>query len=291
MVQKISRQEMIRYLTVFDISQFVEAFDCASIEHAQADRFKFFKFLTKAHEHLVHLHYIFSDRQQFGEYRSTYMDIPEQAYNRISKESAQELIQLEPRSSNLHLPSINDMKKDYISNFIKIVKGFEKKHQENLNSSRLNTLLSLVVLRDYFPNFRDIQTYCPHTLPDLHISATNSKVIRSGIVFRSASLNNYVEEELSVLFDKADINTVIDLRAADEVKTKPYNNVLTVEDDNFLRRSNNRRVRYYCVSIKPWTAKKVPQGSVKGFRFILGGAKHPKSKEILSSAPTEKWKN
>jgi hypothetical protein len=45
-----------------DIEQFVEAFDNASLAHAKADRFKYFKYTSKGFEHLVLLHCILKTR-------------------------------------------------------------------------------------------------------------------------------------------------------------------------------------------------------------------------------------
>ena len=41
-----------------NIHLFVEAFDNASIEHSQSDRFRYLTYLSKAHYHLALLHYI-----------------------------------------------------------------------------------------------------------------------------------------------------------------------------------------------------------------------------------------
>jgi hypothetical protein len=87
--------------------------------------------------------------------------VPTQALGSIGKEESRELERLEPKLSNMGLPSINDTKKDYINNFIQVLKSFERKYSEDLNSPGLNTLLSMIVLRDYFPNFRDVAASNP----------------------------------------------------------------------------------------------------------------------------------
>jgi hypothetical protein len=82
--------------------------------------------------------------------------------------------------------------------------------------------------------------------------------MQPGMLFRSSSLHNYTEEELTLIFDKTGIHTVVDLRAIDEASAKGYS--INADGEIGLSRSNGK-VDYFSVAIKPWTVKKVPNGN------------------------------
>jgi hypothetical protein len=83
-------------------------------------------------------------------------------------------------------------------------------------------------------------------------------LLKTGQIFRSASLNNFVEEELSLLFEKAKIETIIDLRSMEEIQSKGYTNLSELNGDTYLKGTSGKNIRYHSVPVKPWTPKKSP---------------------------------
>jgi hypothetical protein len=155
----VGKREDVLPLIKYHIDRYVELFDLSSLHHSSADRFKYFSELSLAHYHLVNLYYILSERvlsKDIPQPDSYFLTgHPLQAYSRVGKTVGRNLARGEPCSNSLHMPSTNDNMKHQINHFINVVCALEKKYVEDLGSGDLQTLLTLIMLRDYFPNFRD----------------------------------------------------------------------------------------------------------------------------------------
>ena len=158
----IAKKEDAVPLIKYHVDRYVELFDLSSLHHCNVDRFKYFSEMSLAHYHLVNLYYILSERvfsKDIPQSDSYFLsNHPNHAYGRIGKAVGRHLARMEPTSHNLAMPSTNDNIKDQITQFINVVTALEKKYSENFNVGELQTLLTLIMLRDYFPNFRDIST-------------------------------------------------------------------------------------------------------------------------------------
>lgn len=213
------------------IDKFIASFDSASREHMNGDRFKFLIYISEAYHQQVILHYaIYFGKTNLGD--------PLQAYLKIPKVSVRDIVNLEPRST-IHIPVVNNLKKDYVTWFVTTLVKLEDKLGVDFSSQRINTFLNSIIARDYFQNFRDS-------------AVVNPKKLKPGRLFRSATLHNYTKEELSPLFEKANIRTIIDVRSLEDVQSKGYN-------ESTFQREDGSKIGYFSVPIKPWTARKVPQ--------------------------------
>jgi hypothetical protein len=125
-------------------------------------------------------------------------------------------------SGSIYLREANEKKRNLIDFFLDTLKKLNYN-----NIEQISNLLKIIYKRDYFWNFRDIAKFNP--------------TIKQGKIFRTSSLTYYQNDEHIVSFlKKKNINTIIDLRADQEVENDPY-------DSKFI--SNFKYIR---APFDPW---------------------------------------
>jgi hypothetical protein len=148
--------------------------------------------------------------------------MPNQAYNRIPKNVVRELVNLEPRST-LQVPFVNDLKKEYVKYFAKIVSALEVKFEANFGMENLKSLLDSIIIRDYFQNFRDPALINPSVMMPGKILRSAQVTLKFSIsVLIFLKLHAYSSDELTLLFNKTKLQTIIDMRTTEDAQTKAY---------------------------------------------------------------------
>lgn len=179
------------------VDKFVYEFENCSTMHRRSDAFQFYFFYNIALHVAVQL---------------KHLSIGDTKYNFLPKYFVANTLTAEERNpfyelkGTLFLPEANTQKRKLLDFFYSSVETLVNKEKQD----ELKQFLEWIFERDFFWNFRDISTH-------------NSK-IKSGIVFRTATMSLFQNENrFDELLNNNQIKTIIDLRADREIDELPYN--------------------------------------------------------------------
>lgn len=179
------------------VDKFVYEFENCSSMHRRNDGFQFYFFYNIALHIAVQINH-------FSKGETKYNFLPKQFIaNTLTVEEQKTFYDLK---GTLFLPEANQQKRKLLDFFYSSILTLVS----NEKQQELKQFLEWIYERDFFWNFRDI--------------CTNNPKIKSGIVYRTATLSIFQNENrFEELLNNRRINTVVDLRADREIDELPYN--------------------------------------------------------------------
>ena len=179
------------------VDKFVYEFENCSNLHRRSDGFQFYFFYNIALHIAVQLNHISKGEIKYNFLPKNFIA------NTLTKEEQKTFYDLK---GSLFLPEANQQKRKLLDFFYSSVETLLSKEKQE----ELKQFLEWIYTRDFLWNFRDI--------------STNNPKIRSGIVYRTATMALFQNEPFfEVFIDDKQIKTVIDLRADWEIMDLPYN--------------------------------------------------------------------
>lgn len=178
------------------IDKFIYEFESCSTMHRRSDGFQFYFFYNIALQVVVQLKQLSTGQNRFKFLPKNFIA------KSLNEEEQKPFYDLH---GALFLPEANQQKRKLLDFFYSASEPLISAEKQN----EIKELCEWVYNRDFHWNFRDISTY-------------NSK-IKSGIIFRSATLTSFQHEKhFNDWLIKENIRTVIDLRADTEIDETPY---------------------------------------------------------------------
>ncbi len=179
------------------VDKFVYEFENCSTMHRRSDGFQFYFFYNIALHVAVQLNHLAKGEIKYNFLPKNFIA------NTLTKDEQKTFYDLK---GSLFLPKANQQKRKLLDFFYSSVETLISKEK----LEELKQFLEWIYTRDFLWNFRDI--------------STNNPKIKSGIVYRTASMTLFQNEPFfEVLIDDKQIKTVIDLRADREIMDLPYN--------------------------------------------------------------------
>jgi protein tyrosine/serine phosphatase/predicted nucleotidyltransferase len=180
------------------IPEFQNRFEACSNAHAKSDGYKFYVLFSHALNAVVRLIYLCEGAREHDYMPPNFLT----DYSYKLNLEIEKLGTMDLRVANSHKRKLLDLFLKYLSTAI-------QKFNLKIDKNSIVNFLENVVRRDLFWNFRDIAKF-------------NSK-IRQGVIYRSSALCLYKDElDLNTTLEKYNIKTIIDLRAARELKECDY---------------------------------------------------------------------
>ncbi len=200
------------------INKFIYEFESCSNAHRRSDGYQFYFFYNIALHTCIQLNHYSKDEVKFNFLPKNFIS------NVLEKEVQQEFYDL---NGSLFLPEANKKKRKLLDFFFTSTVSFIS----NDELTELRRFCEWIYKRDFLWNFRDISTYNPK--------------IRSNLVFRTATLTLFQNESVFEQYVKeCQINTVIDLRAEQEVNKSTYSE------------SNLKKINWVHAPFDPWSQSK-----------------------------------
>ncbi|MFZ4454662.1 MAG: tyrosine-protein phosphatase [Bacteroidales bacterium] len=178
------------------IDKFVYEFESCSTMHRRSDGYQFYFYYNIALHVAFQLYNISKGNLKYN-FLPKYMLAS--SFQTSEREDAYQL------NGTMFLPDANVKKRKLLDFFFQAI--------QNLTPSdrvvEIKSICEYIYERDFFWNFRDIATY-------------NSR-IKPNQIYRTATLSVFQNEpQFAELLDKAQINSIVDLRADREIEEKPY---------------------------------------------------------------------
>lgn len=193
------------------IDGFIGAFESCSHYHAKSDAYLFYFNYNIALDFLVKLEYIKNGGSNFSYCPRNFIT------KFVEKENHDEFHKLK---ANLDLTKGNIQKQKLLKYFYSIIEA------SDCNIEKIKTVCELIYDRDFFWNFRDVNTHCDKLISEK--------------IFRGCSLSFYPEDKVKSILSENNIDTIIDLRAEREVKQSPYSNLIKTN------------IKYLNIPFDPW---------------------------------------
>lgn len=178
------------------IDKFIYEFESCSYNHNRSDGYKFYYFYNIAFHIAVQLRYLADGETQFYFLPKNFL-----VKNTVEKEERESFYEL---AGSTYLRDGNRKKRKLLDFFYLSIEKL--KHQDK---KRVKDVLEKIYDRDYLWNFRDVAKFNTRAKPEK--------------IFRTSSPTSYQNDKgfLEFLKEK-DINTIIDLRAENEIEKNPY---------------------------------------------------------------------
>lgn len=192
------------------VDKFIYEFESCSYNHNRSDGYKFYYFYNIAFHIAVQLRYLTDGKTQFYFLPKNFL-----VKNTIEKEEREDFYKL---SGSTYLREGNHKKRKLLDFFYSSI---DKIYCTKKN--KVKEVIEQIYSRDYLWNFRDIAKF-------------NTKAKQKKI-FRTSSPTAYQNEKFFLEFlKKNDINTIIDLRAENEIEKNPYKKSF-INNFNYIKAS------------------------------------------------------
>lgn len=189
--------------------KFVYEFENCSTMHRRSDVYQFYFFYNLALHLVIQIHNLSKGNNRF-------IFLPKNFSTNDLMETDRSLFF--KLNATLFLPEVNQQKRrllDFFYTSMKLRKD-SKKQEERIQ------LLEWIYERDYFWNFRDLNSF--------------NKKIKPGLFYRSSSLSLYKNDSrLLQLLKEYNIRSIIDLRANREIEENPYLGTIVDDNTNYIK--------------------------------------------------------
>ncbi|GAB4344245.1 MAG: hypothetical protein OHK0038_24410 [Flammeovirgaceae bacterium] len=250
-VEKTVKRQEKQVLELID--KFIYEFENCSTMHRRSDAYKFYFFYNIALHVAIQLKHLSA-----GETKSNFLP----KYFVANTLTADERSQFYELKGTLYLPEANIQKRKLLDFFYSSIQSLVSSEKQ----SEIKQFLEWIYERDFFWNFRDTSTHNPK--------------IKSGIIYRSATMSLFQNENLfEELLNKNQIKTIIDLRADREIEESPYN-------QNTLSKINYVKAPFDPWNQPNWFVEKYHFGTNEeiAYRFFALACKEQIKKAMLAIA-------
>jgi protein tyrosine/serine phosphatase len=188
------------------INRFLYEFESCSSNHAKSDGYRFYFFYNCALQALFQLEAINNESCNFN-------FLPKQLTSKILKDEKDQK-EIYSLAGSIFLPDGNNKKRKLLDRFYLTI-------DQLIDKSRLSQI------REFCET-----VYASHSIWNFRDLNENIPAIKAGIVYRSALLANYqFSGELDSLLETRNIQTIIDLRAGQELDNISYENRIQTKVD------------------------------------------------------------
>lgn len=214
-----AKQHNAEKLVLQLVDKFVYEFESCSTMHRRCDAYRFYYFYNIAFHVAVRLNHLSK-----GEAKYNFLPKNFVAETLTAEEEKKSFYDLK---GSLCLSEANKQKRKLLDFFYSsIIQTLISKEKQE----ELKLFLEWIFERDFFWNFRDISTHNPK--------------IKSGIVYRSATLSRFEKKDIEKLLNEMQVKTVVDLRADKEIEAHPYD------------KETQNKFNYIRVPFDPWNQPK-----------------------------------